>query len=126
MKSIFISHVYEDNEWLKKMIKWQEKELLKDYVFTFETEDKRNEGDRAIKNHLKDKIKGASIVLVLVGTNTHNHEWIKTEVELANNFNKKIFCVRIPKTTGKKPQILNKYKELTFNPNQILKELKSI
>ncbi|HIP49137.1 MAG TPA: TIR domain-containing protein [Lutibacter sp.] len=124
MKSIFVSHVFEDNSFLKKMKKWQMNGLLGEYTFTFETEDKRNEGETAIKNHLKNKIKGAAIVLILVGNNTHNHNWIKVEVELANNFNKKICCVRIPETTGRKPKILNNYKELTFNPNQILKELK--
>lgn len=124
MKSIFVSHVYEDNSYLNNLRNWEKKGLMNGYTFTFETEDKRHEGAKSIKNYLKNKIKGSAIVLVLIGNNTHNHDWIKVEVELANNFNKKIYCVRIPETTGKKPKILNKYKELTFNPNQILKELK--
>ncbi len=124
MKSIFVSHVFEDNSFLKKMKKWEQKGLLEEYIFTFETEDKRKEGEKAIKNYLKNKIKGSAIVLILIGNNTHNHNWIKIEVELANNYNKKICCVRIPETTGQKPKILSNYKELTFNPNQILKELK--
>lgn len=125
MKSIFISHVYEDNEWLKKMQKWENKGLLENHRITHETEDKRPEGKNAIKNHLKNKINGCAILLVLIGNNTHNHDWIKAEVELANSFHKKICCVRIPQTTGKKPQILNAYKELAFDPNHILKELRN-
>lgn len=124
MESIFVSHVFEDNSFLKKMRKWEKNNLLDDYTFTFETVDKRIEGANAIKKYLKNKIKGAAILLVLIGDNTHNHEWIKVEVELANNFNKKICCVRIPQTSGRRPKILNNYKELVFNPNQIIKELK--
>ena len=126
MKSIFISHVYEDNEWLKKMQKWKKKGLLEGYVITHETEDKRQEGKNEIKKHLRDKINGCTILLILIGNNTHNHDWIKAEVELANSLHKKICCVRIPQTTGMKPQILNKYKELVFHPDQILKELKKL
>jgi len=124
MKSIFVSYVFEDKPFLNKMKNWEEKGLMEEYTFTFEKEDKRHEGEKAIKNYLKNLIKGSAIILVLIGDNTHNHDWIKIEVELANNFNKKIRCVRIPGTTGKKPEILKNYKELTFNPNQILKELR--
>ncbi|WP_405368779.1 TIR domain-containing protein [Nonlabens sp. Asnod2-A12] len=123
MKSIFVSHVFEDNSYLNKMLKWQEKGLMDGYLFTYENEDQRVKGEKEIKDILKNKIKGCAILLVLVGDNTHNHDWIKLEVELANNFNKKICCVRIPNSRGKKPQILNKHKELAFHSNQILKEL---
>ena len=123
MKSIFISHVYEDQEYVKKMKKWESNDLLNGYTFTFETEDKRREGENAIKEYLKKKIEGAAIVLVLIGNDTHNHDWIKVEVELANNFNKKICCVRIPNTTGGKPDILKKFEELKFDPSDLLKTL---
>ncbi len=124
MKSIFVSHVYEDNNYLNKMINWQERKLLGEFRITHETEDKRHQGNEAIRKHLLNKIKGAAIILILIGDNTHNHDWIRIEVELANSFHKKIICVRIPQTAGSRPKILNKYKEITFNPNQILKELK--
>jgi hypothetical protein len=123
MKSIFISHVFEDNKYVENMKKWSNNGQLNDYVLTFETEDKRIDGEKAIKEYLKKKIEGAAIVLVLIGNDTHNHDWIKVEVELANNFNKKICCVRIPNTTGGKPDILNKFEELKFDPSYILKKL---
>lgn len=124
MKSIFVSHVYEDNEYVKKMEKWKSNGLIEGYTFTFETEDKRIEGSVAIHNHLKQKIRGCAVLLVLIGSNTHNHDWIRKEVEFANSFHKKILCMRIPNTTGRKPSILNRYEELDFNPNQIMKELR--
>ena len=124
MQSIFISHVFEDKKYLDKIKKWENKKELEGYKCTFETEDKRHEGKEAIRKHLKDKIRGASIILVLIGDNTHNHNWIETEVELANSIHKKICCIRIPETHGRKPDILSNYTELMFNPNQIMKELK--
>lgn len=125
MKSIFISHVFEDNMHLEKMKKWSKNGLLNDYVLTFETDDKRSEGKKAISEHIKNKIRGAFAVLVLIGKDTHNHDWIKLEVDYANSFHKKICCVRIPETKGAIPSFLNKFKELAFDPNSILKELKS-
>jgi len=124
MKSIFVSYVYEDHKFLNKMRKWEERGLVEGCTFTFETEDKRQEGEKAIHNYLKEKIRGSAFFLVLIGDNTHNHNWIKKEVELANSFHKKILCMRIPNTHGKKPGILGKFKELEFNPNQIMKEIK--
>ena len=115
-KSIFVSTVHEDSHLIKTLEKWaQEKKLGSDVVITHETEnDKRHLGKEAIKQLIKAKIEGSALVLVLIGNDTHNHNWIQAEVELANNFNKKILCVRIPSTTGAKPSILNNYEELEF------------
>lgn len=125
MKSIFISHVHENKKYLNRMKKWDNRKEFDDYKFTFETEDKRSEGKKAISEHIKNKIRGAFAVLVLIGKDTHNHDWIKLEVDYANSFHKKKYCVRIPETTGAMPSFLNKFKELAFDPNSILKELKS-
>ncbi|CAM1340959.1 TIR domain-containing protein [Tenacibaculum amylolyticum] len=123
MKSIFVSHVYEDQSYVSKMQKWEKKGLLEGYTFTFETEDKRHEGKQAIRNYLKKIIEGCAVIVVLIGNDTHNHDWIRAEVELANSFHKRILCMRIPETTGGKPVILKNYKEIIFHPNQIIKEL---
>ena len=123
MKSIFISYVYEDRKYLEKIKSWKEKGLLENCQLTFEKEDKRQEGKKEIKNYLKKKIKGVAIILILIGDNTHNSHWVEAEIELAHSFNKEVYCMRIPYTTGAKPKILNKYKELCFDPNQIIKKL---
>jgi hypothetical protein len=56
---------------------------------------------------------------VLVGNNTHNHEWIEAEVELANRYNKEIICVRIPHTTGAVPPLLTNKRLVSFDPYPI-------
>jgi len=120
-KSIFISCVYEDSHRIKSIQKWASKGLLGDVVITHETEDKRQEGKEAIKKYIKKKIRGAAVVLVLIGQDTHNRNWIKAEVELANSFHIKIICVRVPDTTGGLPKLLTKYPVISFNPNTIKK-----
>ncbi len=125
-KSIFISCVFEDSHRIDSLKKWAAENRLGNVVITQETEDKRQLGKEAVKQHIKSKIQGASVVMVLIGQDTHNHEWIEAEVELANSFHKEIVCVRIPSTTGAIPPLLSKYRLINFDPEAINKILTTI
>jgi hypothetical protein len=106
-KSIFISHVFEDGGIIQQIESWKDQLLLGDVAITKETnKDLRNQGEAVIKNHLVPKIRGCAAVLVLVGNDTHNHQWITYEVEVARSLNKKVIAVRIKDTTGAPPKIL--------------------
>ena len=120
-KSIFISCVFEDSHRIESIKKWVTDNRLGDVVITQETEDKRLQGKEAVKKHIQSKIKGAAVILVLVGQDTHNHEWIEVEVELANSFNKEIICVRVPHTTGAVPSLLTKSRLISFDPDSLKK-----
>ena len=72
--------------------------------------------------YIKAKIQGAAVILVLIGQNTHNHEWIDAEVDLASSFHKEIICIRVPNTAGAVPPLLSKYRLIRFAPEAI-KEL---
>lgn len=122
-KVIFISCVYEDRHRIDSIINWANNDRLGNVIITYETEDKRFQGKIAIKNYIKEKIKKCSVVFVLIGRDTHNHDWISSEVELANNFNKKIICIRVPNTNSPPPTILAKYKIINFDPDSIYKVL---
>ncbi len=92
-KSIFISTVHEDIHLIKTIKGWASTNRFGKVIITHETQDdKRYLGKESIKQHRQRKIQGAGVVMVFVGRDTHNHEWIKAEVELANNYNKKIVC----------------------------------
>lgn len=121
-KSIFVSCVYEDSRHIETMRQWIQHGMLGNIIITCETEDKRQEGTLAIKRHLQSKIEGSSGIVVLIGNNTHNHDWVSAEVELANSFHKRIVCMRIPNTTGALPPILAKYKVIAFDPVVLQKE----
>lgn len=120
-KSIFISCVYEDSHRIDSIKNWIKDNRLGDVVITQETEDKRQQGKEAVKKHIQSKIQGAAVILVLVGQDTHNHEWIEAEVELANSYNKEIICVRIPHTTGAVPTLLTNKRLISFDPDAIKK-----
>ncbi len=122
-KSIFISTVHEDSHRINAIRKWADGGQLGNVTVTHETEDKRDQGKEAIKKHIMDKIRGASVIVVLIGQDTHNHNWIEAEVELANSFHKKIVCMRVPNTNGSAPPILSKYKLINFDPDSLKREL---
>ena len=123
MKSIFISCVFEDSHRIDTIKKWVKNKHFDNILITHETEDKRQEGKEAIKKHLINKIKGASVILVLIGQDTHNHNWIEAEVELANSFHKEIICMRVPNTNGAIPRLLVNRELISFNPEQLMKIL---
>ena len=120
-KSIFISCVYEDSHRIDSIKKWALDGRLGDVSITHETEDKRTLGKEAIKQYIKSKIEGATYVFVLIGQNTHNHDWIEAEVELANSFHKEVVCVRLPHATGAVPLLLSNKNILSFDPDTIKK-----
>jgi hypothetical protein len=122
-KSLFISCVYEDSHFIDNIIKWAEKNKLGDVTITSETEDKRLQGVAEIKKHIQSKIQGAAVIIVLIGRDTHNHDWIRAESELANSYHKSILCLRVPETSSPAPEILKKYKLVNFDPDSLKKEL---
>ncbi len=122
-KSIFISHVHEDAECIAQIELWKEQKLLGDVAITKEITDLRIHGEKAITDHLVPKIRGCAAVLVLIGNDTHNHEWISYEVQVAKMLNKKVIAVRIKKTTGKPPKILASQGLTKFNAAAIRKML---
>lgn len=122
-KSIFISCVFEDSHRIKSIEKWAVDGRLGRVAITHETEDKRQLGKEAIKQHIKSKVQGAAFVLILIGNDTHNHAWIEAEAELANSFHKEIVCMRVPQTTGAAPSLLSRKRVIAFDPDSLKKIL---
>ena len=119
-KSIFISYVYEDKEHRDILKDWSNRGLLGDKIqITYERGDYRSKGKTAIKHEILSMIQGAAAVIFLIGQNTHNHPWVKYEIECAIGKNRKCLAVRIPGTTGGRPQLLKDHSELPFDVNYI-------
>ena len=119
-KSVFVSYKWEDKKWVAKLKSWADKNLLGENVrITVERADYRMEGKAKIRQELKLMIQGASCVLFLIGQDSHNRPWVDYEVDLANQYRKKIVLVRIPETTGKPPVKLRKYAIQIFDPNSL-------
>lgn len=121
--SIFISCVFEDSHRIESIKRWGKTNRFGDISITHETEDKRDKGKEVIKEHIINKIKGASLIIVLIGQDTHNHNWIEAEVELANSFHKEIICMRVPHTNGAIPRLLKNKILISFNPEPLMRLL---
>lgn len=124
--SLFICHVYEDRQAVDTMRQWAAAgKLGLDVVVTGESEDVRQHGSAAIRRHLSPKIQGASVVMVLIGNNTHNHEWIEYEVSHALSSRKLLVVVRLPHTTGAPPRALQGIGIIAMDPSAIGTALKA-
>lgn len=119
-KSVFVSYVMEDKTHFDNVKRWAEEGKLGDDVVVIgESKDVRQEGERAIENHLKPRIRGAAAVLLLLGKDTHNHDWVRYELSVAASLNKKIIVARIPGTTGAAPEGFRHLKEIPLDPSSI-------
>ena len=119
MKQVFVSYVYEDNRYRTLLENWETSGKIPGVHFTFETLDLRQEGETAVKNHIRPKIKGAAALLLLVGSNTHNHHWVKWEVDVANSIGTPVYIVRLPGTFGAPPAGIGSVPEIAFEPGAI-------
>ena len=125
MKSVFVSYVFEDKRFKDKIHDWAGDGKLGAVTVTGESKDVRQGGDSAIRNHLSPLLRGAAALLVLVGSDTHNHDWVQYEVAHAQSHHKKILVVRIPNTSGAAPPSVRKLDEIPFEPRAIREALES-
>lgn len=104
-QSTFLSYVYEDYKHRDNVRRWATDGLLgANVVTTTEAGDQRPHGQAAIRDHLRPLIRGAAAVVCLVGQDTHNHQWVKYELDAATSLNKRIIFARIPITSGLAPE----------------------
>jgi hypothetical protein len=121
-KSIFISCLHEEKNLIEKLHYWSKTGEFDDIVFIHAMEeDKRVDGDDRVRQYIIEQIDKTTAIAVLVGRDTHNHKWITWEVDIAQRRSKKIFCIRIPETTGGVPSILSGYPEIKFKMDDLKK-----
>lgn len=84
-------------------------------------EDLRNQGTGSVKEKIGNMIRGASVVVFMIGENTHAKPWIDYEIDLGNSHCKEMRVIRVPRTTGAAPQKLKKKMILDFTPQSFSK-----
>lgn len=102
-KKVFLSYVFEDSGYVAQIRDWAGRGQLGDVEIATETEDVRQLGDGAVYAHLRSKMRGADVLLVLVGQDTHNRRWVDAEIHYFASAGKRIVAVRLPSTTGGMP-----------------------
>ncbi|GAA7273343.1 hypothetical protein HpRN124_15590 [Helicobacter pylori] len=94
---IFISHSLKyDNHYNKllNLLKKTELELeFEDWSVSKDNPIPTNRTDKELYNAIEKKIKRCSCVIVLAGVYATYSKWIRKEVEIAKNLNKKIIAV---------------------------------
>lgn len=119
-KSVFVSFAGTDRHWLGTIRSWNNQGLLGPGLYiSGERDDYRQGGETAIRDELKSLIKGASVVLFLVGDNSHNPNWVNYEVSLANSYHKRIIVACIPDTYGGPPPALANEQIIPLDPSSL-------
>lgn len=121
----FISYVYEDGAYKAQLASWARSGELGGWEPVYETDDVRQDGKKAIQRHLNPMIASCGAVIVLVGNNSHNHEWLDYEVHNARSAGKGIISVRLPNTAGGPPVGVS-CPSIGFNPKDIRAALSGI
>ncbi|MEX0661201.1 MAG: TIR domain-containing protein [Balneolaceae bacterium] len=110
-KNVFISHHSKDEENIKKL-----KELLSRQGYQIKNSSidstKPNKANNAayIRRLLRMRIQWAGTFICLVGSETHNRDWVNWEIEQAHKKNKKIVGIYIRGANGEHvPENLNRY-----------------
>jgi hypothetical protein len=116
---IFLSYVYEDIAHVLQLRDWATKGLLGQVTLVNESEDVRQKGDSAVYAHLRSVMRGADAILVLVGQDTHNREWVDKEIRYFIGAGKPILATRLPNTTGGTPPGLKGSLLAQFTPSSI-------
>lgn len=123
MYQVFVSYVYEDKPYRDRIEAWALEGRLGNVKITGEADDMRASGEAAIRAHLIPYLKGAAALILLVGDNSHNHEWVAYEVNYMQSERKPVVVVRIPRTYGAAPPSARHFAEVTFEPNAIRRAL---
>lgn len=82
-KSVFFSFHYERDNWRVQQVINMGVLEGQPILEPQEWEEVKRKGEQAIKNWIADKMKGKSAVVVLVGNQTANREWVRYEIRYA-------------------------------------------
>ena len=100
-KHVFLSFVREDLEAVN-LFRGQAKNKNSDLAFDdYSVRVPYNSSDAAyIRSQIVEKIGAASVTICLIGAGTATSEWVKWEIEKADDLGKKVFGVRLSRTAS--------------------------
>ena len=82
IRKVFFSFHYEKDSWRVNPVR--NSNVTKDnnagYVDAVDWEKIKEKGDDAIENWIDNQLKGTSVTVVLIGTETHTRKWVKREL----------------------------------------------
>ena len=127
MGRVFISFNYSDSAMKKTVDNWKNQEIGTDISFTsLDGHSYSDRGDAHVEQLLSSYIAKSHIVLVLVGNNTHNSQWVKYEIAEAKRLGKTLLWTQLPGATGGAPRELMQERCLPFDMREIQWQIRQI
>ena len=106
-RKVFISFNFKDKVVAKNVVSFfQEQGRACQGSPLFADRDVSAGGERAITDEIQRVMRQASLVLFVVGDDSHNSPWINYEAQLARSWDLQMVAVQAPSTTGGLPKEL--------------------
>lgn len=95
-RRVFISYAYDtDRHYKNLLIAWDKNKQFDFFISDYSADVSINSSDAtAIKSVISRYINNATILLVIVGSQTHRSEWVRWEIQKAKELGKKIVAVK--------------------------------
>lgn len=90
---------------------------------TYMTENLASRGEDFIADRIRAQMAGCAALIVLVGDEVHNSEWIQYEGGVANELHIPKFGMRHPSKTGGFPNAHKGMRELPWDPDALAREI---
>lgn len=115
-KNVFISHHHRDDAYVDRlsgMLSRAGHDIRNSSIRAKPANQRRLDAglvkEATIKRLLRMKMRWASTVIVLIGTQTHSRPWVNWEIEMANRLNKRIVGVYAGGTEAEIPAAFERY-----------------
>ena len=95
-----------------------------EHIPVIDKENKRPQGEEAVKKYILSLMKDCAAVAVLVGNNTHSAPVVKWEIEVAKSQQKPFIVARIEGTSGGAPSLVREISEIKWDSEEIDKALR--
>ena len=99
-RRVFFSFHYDQDNWRAGVVRNSNvvdgPEITEEgFIDSVEWEELKQQGDDAIKSWIDDQLHNTSVTVVLIGSETHNRDWVNYEIEQSIKRNNGLLGVRI-------------------------------
>ena len=122
-KKVFISYDFTDASYKGEVEKWLVEGGIE--VLSKNKKDITPHNEQA-ENEIKRQIHQSSLVLILVGNNTHNRPWVDYEVAVAKSNKTPAYWIRLPNRTGAAPEEIRTLEGIEYTAKSLITLIKNL
>lgn len=115
-KKVFISYDFTDASYKGEIENW-----LTELDFEVLSKNKKDitPQNTQAEKEIKEQIYQSSLVLILVGNDTHNRPWVDYEVAVARSKQIPVYCIRLANRSGAAPNEIRGLSFIDFSETNI-------